>query len=127
MEINQVVLFGRLGKDPEARKMPNGDPIVSFALANSTWKKDGDKWIEDTSWFDCTAFGRTAQTFVERAKKGHRVIVTGSLKQRVWRDKEENRQERVSINVFGIQYLEKKAKSDAVPEAVVSPQTDVPF
>lgn len=127
MEINQVVLFGRLGKDPELRSMPNGDPLCSFALANSTWKKEGEKWVESTSWFDCTIFGKQAPAFCERAKKGHRIIITGSLKQRVWKNKDDERQERVSINVFGIQYLEKKAKSDAVPEAVVSSQTDVPF
>ena len=125
-DLNSVQLFGRLGKDPEERKMPNGDSIVSFALANSSWKKDGDKWIEDTGWYDITLFGDAAKRFCERAKKGHRFIVSGSLKQRVWKDRDDNRQERISISARQVQYLEKKPK-DGVPEAVVSPQTDVPF
>src|SRR5271155_3665676 len=126
MDINTVVMFGRLGKDPELREMPNGDPICSFAIANSTWKKDGNEWKEDTSWFDCTLFGDAAKRFGERAKKGHRIIVTGSLKQRVWKDKDDNRQERVSIVVRGVQYLEKKPKTTET-ESAEAPQTDVPF
>jgi single-strand DNA-binding protein len=126
MDTNSIVLFGRLGRDPELREMPNGDPITSFALANSSWKRDGQEWKEDTGWFECTAFGDTAKRFCDRAKKGHRVIVTGSLKQRVWKDKDDNRQERISIAVRGIQFLEKKPKSDEAP-AERAPQSDVPF
>lgn len=127
MDTNSVTLFGRLGKDPELRQTPGGDPLCSFSLANSSWKKDGEKWIEDTSWFDFTVFGDSAKRFCDRAKKGHRIIVTGQLKQRKWKDKDDNWQERIGIQVRGIQYLEKKPKADgpaAEPEAT---RDEVPF
>ena len=127
MEINQVVLYGRLGKDPELRSTPGGDGVCSFALAHTSWRKEGNEWKDETSWIDCTLFGDTAKRFCERAKKGHRVIVTGSLKQRTWKDKDDNRQERISIIARGVQYLEKKPKGESVETPVETPRNEVPF
>lgn len=130
MDLNQVTLFGRLGKDPELRATPGGDSLCSFGIANSSWKKDAkDEWKEDTSWFDCTLFGDAAKRFVERSKKGDRVIVVGQLKQRKWKDKEDNWQERININVRQIQYLEKKPKSGEAQESAPAASTlpDTPF
>lgn len=42
--LNKVILIGRLGKDPEMRYMPNGEPVCNFSLATSeNWndKKTG--------------------------------------------------------------------------------------
>jgi single-strand DNA-binding protein len=130
VDTNHVVLFGRLGRDPELRTTPGGDPLVSFAIANSSWKKDASEksgWKEETSWFDCTLFGDAAKRFVERSKKGHRVIVTGQLKQRKWKDKDDNWQERIGVQVRGVQYLEKKPRSDegTIDQGVT--RDEVPF
>ena len=130
MDTNVVTLFGRVGKDPELRQTPGGDSLCSFSLANSSWKKDSSEasgWKEETSWFDLTLFGDGAKRFVERTKKGHRVIVTGSLKQRKWKDKDDNWQERIGISLRQVQYLEKKPKDESRESVVEVPRDDVPF
>lgn len=39
MSLNKVILIGRLGRDPEARYMPNGDAVCNFSVAtDESWK-----------------------------------------------------------------------------------------
>ena len=38
--INKVILVGNLGRDPEVRRMNNGDPVVNLSVATSeSWRK----------------------------------------------------------------------------------------
>ena len=41
--VNKVILVGNLGKDPEVRRMQNGDPVVNLTVATS------DTWRDKTS------------------------------------------------------------------------------
>ncbi|MGO4571397.1 single-stranded DNA-binding protein, partial [Microvirga sp. 2TAF3] len=37
--VNKVILVGNLGRDPEVRRLNNGEPVVNLRLATSeTWK-----------------------------------------------------------------------------------------
>ncbi len=125
-DLNVVSMVGRIGKDPEIREMPGGDKVTSIAIANSSWKKVGDSFEQETSWFDVSLFGRTAERVVEKCKAGTLVAVTGSLKVRKWKDQDENTKERVSIQGRQIQFLDKYKKSEkfngAEPE-----KSGVPF
>lgn len=87
--LNQVNLIGRLGRDPELRYMPNGDPVCNISLATSeTWKdKNGDKQ-ESTEWHRVVFFGKLADVVGKYAKKGGLLYVCGKLKTRKWQDKE---------------------------------------
>ena len=43
--VNKVILVGNLGRDPEVRRMPSGDAMVSLSIATTdTWKdKSGER------------------------------------------------------------------------------------
>ena len=43
--VNKVILIGNLGRDPEVRSTPSGQPVASFTLATSRrWKdKNGQR------------------------------------------------------------------------------------
>lgn len=82
--VNKVILVGNLGKDPEMRYMPSGDPIANFRLAMTERFKDkasGD-WKEATEWIGCAAFGRQAEIVGEYLKKGSAVYIEGRLRTR---------------------------------------------
>jgi single-strand DNA-binding protein len=116
-DLNVVTIVGRLGKDPELREA-KGTTLCSFSLANSTYKKTGEEWKEDTSWFDVTFFGRDAERIAEKGRKGQRMAVSGQLQQRTWEDQEGKRRERVSILGRQVQFLdrgEKKKTNEDVP------------
>ena len=45
--VNKVILVGNLGRDPESRSLPSGQPVVNFSLATSRRYKDRDGKMRD--------------------------------------------------------------------------------
>jgi single-strand DNA-binding protein len=83
--MNHVTVVGNLTRDPELRYTNASKPVVSFTVAETARRKDGDQWVDgDTSYYDCTAWDSLAENIAENLSKGTRVIVTGRLQQRSW-------------------------------------------
>ena len=80
-DTNVVVISGRLTKDPELKTSQSGMSYYQFTIANSR-KKD------ESSFFNFTAFGKTAEYLCNYAKKGSYVITTGSVEQRKYTNKD---------------------------------------
>ena len=88
--VNKVILVGRLGKDPEVRKLDNGAPVANFTVATSESYKDkttGEK-KEVTEWHNIVACQRSAELAGEYLKKGSQVYIEGRLRTDSWDDKE---------------------------------------
>ena len=88
--INNVILVGNLGADPETRYMPSGKPVTNIRIATSegwTDKQSGDKQ-ERTEWHSVVLFEKLAEISAEYLRKGSQVYIEGSLRTRKWQDKE---------------------------------------
>lgn len=90
-DVNSVVLIGRLVRDFDERSMVRfggGGCVAQFALAvGSSVKKDGE-WQDKANFFDCKAFGASAEyLFARSGGKGRQVCVSGELSQETWTDK----------------------------------------
>jgi single-strand DNA-binding protein len=96
--VNQVVLLGRLTKDPELRQTPNGKSVGSFSLAlNRSYKNQtSGEWVEETDFIDVVVWGNLAERAEKYLKRGQRVLVTGRLSQRSW---EQDGQKRSKVEV----------------------------
>ena len=99
--LNQVMLIGNLGKDPEVRYASStGEAIVSFSLATTDkWKdKQSGESKEATEWHNVTIFAPGLCTVAEQyLHKGSRVFVQGRLQTRKWTD--DNGVDRWNTNV----------------------------
>ena len=74
-----MTVIGRLGRDPEMRYMPNGDPVTSFSVAiDERTKKDGN-WDKATVWVRVSVFGKQAEACNQYLAKGRQVYVEGRL------------------------------------------------
>lgn len=75
-----ITVIGRLGRDPEMRYMPNGDPVTSFSVATDRVYNDkaGGKQKE-TTWFRVSVFGKQAETCNQYLSKGKMVLVEGRM------------------------------------------------
>lgn len=85
-----VTLIGRIGQDPELKFGNNGKAIARFSVVTSrrVLNKDTNQWSdEDTTWWNCTAFGPLAENLAESLEKGCAVIVTGRAHNETWQDK----------------------------------------
>lgn len=77
--MNQVILTGRLTKDPEIRYTTGSDPmcIASFTLAvDRISRKNEDKQADFPR---IKAFGKTAENIEKYVAKGSKVAVQGSI------------------------------------------------
>jgi single-strand DNA-binding protein len=85
--MNKVVLFGRLGRDPEIRVTADNAKVCHLNLATTERFKDkSGEWQEGTEWHRVVAFGRTAENCEQYLAKGREILVEGRLRTREWED-----------------------------------------
>ncbi len=97
--VNKVILLGNLTRDPELRYTPQGSAVCEFALAlNHTYtnKQTGQK-VEEVSFIDIVAWGRTAEICAEYLKKGRQVFIEGRLKQDRWESPEGKKMSKIRV------------------------------
>ena len=83
--VNKVILVGNLGKDPEIRRLNNGDPVVNLSVATSeTWRdKQSGERKEKTEWHRVVIFNENIAKVAEQyLKKGSTVYIEGQLQTR---------------------------------------------
>jgi single-strand DNA-binding protein len=105
--VNKVILLGNLTRDPELRYTPQGSAVAEFALALNhayTNKQTGQK-VEEVSFIDVVAWGRTAEICAEYLKKGRQVFVEGRLKQDRWESPEGKKMSKVRVTAENIQFI----------------------
>jgi single-strand DNA-binding protein len=87
--VNKVILVGNLGRDPESRALPSGQPVTNFSLATSRRYKDRDGNRKDeTEWHNIVCFGKQAEIAAQYLQKGKMIFVEGRIQTRSWDDKE---------------------------------------
>ncbi len=90
--VNKVILVGNLGRDPELRQMPSGDPITNLRIATSeSWndRQTGER-RERTEWHSVVIFGKLAEIANNYLRKGSKVYIEGQLQTRKWQDQTGN-------------------------------------
>jgi len=100
--INQVILLGRLTRDPEARTTTSGKTVVSFSLAVDRAGQD-----DQADFFDITAWEKLGELVTQYLSKGRRVLVQGRLRQDSWDDKETGKKRsRVEVTATDVTFLD---------------------
>ena len=79
--LNNCVLTGNLGADPEVFYSSEGEPIATFNLAFRSSKKK-------TGWIKVTCFRRLAEIAEKYFHKGARIGIVGTLDQQKWENSE---------------------------------------
>ena len=75
-----ITIIGRLGRDPEMRYLPNGDPVTSFSVATDRgWTDKNGQKQKETTWFRVSVFGKQAENTNTYLSKGKMVLVEGRL------------------------------------------------
>ena len=105
--MNIITVAGTLGRDAEIRKMPNGDPVASFSIADSQGK---DK---PTIWWNCQLFGKRAESLAPYLLKGGAVTVAGTVTEREWNDKDGQKRKSMDIRVSEVAL--QGGRKDAAP------------
>jgi len=116
-EINYVIVAGNLTKDPIYRQTTNNTPVVNFSIAsNRKYKDSSNQWQEDVCYIGIVAWNKLAESCRDKLRKGYAVLVDGELQSRNWKSDDGHNRSIVEIKARRIQFLNRKAKSDAGEE-----------
>ncbi|MBI3560359.1 MAG: single-stranded DNA-binding protein [Gammaproteobacteria bacterium] len=120
--LNKVILIGNLGKDPEIRYMPNGQPVANFNIATSeSWKdKATGAAQEKTEWHRIVMYRKLAEIAGEYLKKGSKIYVEGKLQTRKWQDNTGQDRYTTEIIANEMQMLDSRGGAATMPPAALS-------
>jgi single-strand DNA-binding protein len=100
--INQVILMGRLTRDPEQRTTSTGKVIANFSIAVDRGGQD-----DAADFFEITAWEKLGELVMQYLGKGRRVLVQGRLRQDSWDDKETGKKRsRVEVTATDVTFLD---------------------
>lgn len=98
----RVTIVGALGADPEIRFTPSGAAVANFTVASTPrqFDRQSNEWKDgETLWMRCSVWREMAENVIESFTKGDRVIVTGTLEQRSFEDRDGNQRTVVEMQV----------------------------
>ena len=104
--VNKVILVGNLGRDPEVRYTPGGQPVASFSIATSeSWNDKQGQRQEKTEWHRIVVWGKLAELSGEYLAKGRQVFLEGRLQTREWNDRDGNKRTTTEVIANNIVFL----------------------
>ena len=115
--MNHVILHGRLSQDVEIKQF--GDKVIGkFAVAvRNNFKSANDEY--ETQFFNCTAFGKTAEHLKNFYNKGKEILLTGRLQNSSWETDTGEKRYKTEIIVETTEFCGSKANTENTP-------TDIP-
>lgn len=105
--INNVVLVGRLTKDPDLRYTSGGQAVATFTLAvNRDFKNaDGDR---EADFINCVIWRKPAETLANYTKKGSLIGIVGRIQTRNYENQQGQRVYVTEVMCDNFQMLESK-------------------
>ncbi|MBP5332432.1 MAG: single-stranded DNA-binding protein [Lachnospiraceae bacterium] len=106
--MNKVIMMGRLTRDPEVRysQGASSTAVGRFSIAvDRRFKREGQP---DADFFNCTTFGKQAEFVEKYLKKGTKVVISGSVQNDNYTDKDGNQRYSVQIICDEIEFAESK-------------------
>ena len=93
LNLNKVVLAGRITADPELKQTASGISVLTFTLAvnRSYVSKNSEQGERQADFISVVAWRQTAEFISKYFKKGSAICVTGSIQTRNWQDQQGNR------------------------------------
>jgi single-strand DNA-binding protein len=106
----QVTIIGHAGKDPEL-KAAGDSQVARFSIATSRKRNKGDV----TTWWEVTAWNKTAAIAAQYVRKGDAVMVVGEAWVEEWIDKDKNKRASLKVEAARLVLLGGKRREEAAP------------
>lgn len=114
--LNQIIIMGRLTRDPELRRTGTGRAVANFTVAVDRDFPDKNTGERETDFINCVAWQKTAEFVNYYFRKGSMAVVSGRLQMRSWTDDNGTKRtvaEIVAENVYFGESKKKEEKSSA--------------
>ena len=89
MDLNKVIIVGRVTADPQLRTTPGGQAVTTIGVAtNRNWTDKNGQKQEEAEFHNVVLWGRQAEVASQFLVKGATVLIEGRLRTRSWTDKQ---------------------------------------
>ncbi len=101
--MNNVVLVGRLVRDPDVRYNPNGTGVARFTVAcDRRFKREGQP---EADFISCVAFGKTAEFMEKYFAKGRLIGLQGSIQTGSYTNKDGQKVYTTDVVVDNVEFV----------------------
>jgi single-strand DNA-binding protein len=111
--LNQVIIVGRLGADPDVRYTTSGTAVAKLNVATVDSVKKNDQWEDLTEWHKVVVWGKSAEFCGQYMTKGSLVSIVGSIRTNQWEDKDGNKRYTTEILARDVQMMGGKSNGDS--------------
>lgn len=123
MDLNKVMVIGRLTRDPELRTTPSGINVCQIGVATSyvyTNQQTGQK-VEQTEFHNVVLWRKLGEIANQYLKKGAQVFIEGRLQTRSWDGKEGGKRYRTEIVADNMIMLGRPSSASGNPGSASAP------
>lgn len=122
LNLNKVVLAGRLTADIELKQTPSGVSVCSFSLAiNRKYSQNNE---QQTDFINCVAWRGTAEFISKYFRKGSALCIVGSIQTRSWTDNSNQKRYATEVVVDEVMFVD--GKNDSQGTEAANPNTYIP-
>lgn len=115
--VNNVVLIGRITKDPEVKMSNSGTSVCNFTVAsNRNFKNQAGEYEAD--FINCVAFNQTAVFMGQYVGKGQLLSIQGRIQTRNYEDQTGKRVYVTEVVANNVNSLESRKSESAVSNSV---------
>ncbi len=112
LNLNKVVLAGRITADPELKQTPSGVSVLRFTLAvNRRFSRSGEQGEQQTDFITMVAWRQTAEFIAKYFRKGSAICVTGSIQTRSWQDAQGQKRYATDVVVDEAMFVDSRNES----------------
>ena len=113
LNLNKVVLAGRITADPELKQTASGISVLTFTLAvnRSYVSKNSEQGERQADFISVVAWRQTAEFISKYFKKGSAICVPGSIQTRNWQDQQGNRRYATEVVADEAMFVESRNES----------------
>ena len=112
LNLNKVVLAGRITADPELKQTPSGVSVLRFTLAvNRRYSRNSEQGEQQTDFITMVAWRQTAEFISKYFKKGSALCVTGSIQTRSWTDQQGQKRYGTDVVVDEAMFVDSRNES----------------
>jgi single-strand DNA-binding protein len=116
--MNSITVSGTVG-NAELKYLQSGDPVLAFSVA------DGQGKDKPTIWWNCSIFGKRAESLANFVQKGGKVTVIGTVSEDQYTDKNGNERKSMKVRVSDIALQGGKEQAEEKPARQAKPQADL--
>lgn len=113
LNLNKVILGGRMTADPELKTTQAGVSVLSFTIAvNRRRTKDGEQMSD---FITCVAWKERAELISKYFRKGSCICIVGEIQVRKWQDADGNNRYATEVLVSEVNFVDSKSESQSAP------------